>query len=246
MVDVAPLLGSGNGNGGGGSRNMLHLQGYLIDKVAGVSVPMQRRHFDSLVTAHDLWRSNISSDVIYQPATPSKPGRLLLPLIAESEQSAIGLSLVAGTTYNGLDAVREGHNLHKQHWARFLEAMDTIDADPTAFISDSGHDGSPHASGRYGSAGNFLTAMRTACAGRSYICTEAGLRGLAPSAARVGDVVAILYGGKWPFVLRPVEDEGAAASDYYFVGPAYVHGAMHGEALGCEKDCRDSMTFILR
>ena len=61
--------------------------------------------------------------------------------------------------------------------------------------------------------------------GRSLCVTTSGRLCLAPFNARVDDKVAILYGGKTPYVLRPVGD------DFEFVGESYVHGLMKGEAL---------------
>jgi hypothetical protein len=61
--------------------------------------------------------------------------------------------------------------------------------------------------------------------GKSLCITTSGRFCLAPFNARVGDKVAILHGGKTPYVLRPVRD------DFRFVGESYVHGLMKGEAL---------------
>jgi hypothetical protein len=41
-----------------------------------------------------------------------------------------------------------------------------------------------------------------------------------------GDAVAILYGGKWPFILRPLED-----GYYGMIGICYIEGLMFGQAL---------------
>lgn len=44
---------------------------------------------------------------------------------------------------------------------------------------------------------------------------------------QMGDLICILLGSKVPVVLR----EHEAGIGYDFVGAAYVHGIMHGEAL---------------
>jgi hypothetical protein len=57
------------------------------------------------------------------------------------------------------------------------------------------------------------------------LCTTAkGYLAAVPFTAKVGDCIAVLAGGRVPFVLRPIGDH------YRFVGPCYVHGIMHGEA----------------
>ena len=50
--------------------------------------------------------------------------------------------------------------------------------------------------------------------------------GIGPPTMQTGDVVAVLFGGYTPFVLRP--DEGGQWS---LVGECYVQGIMEGEAV---------------
>lgn len=85
---------------------------------------------------------------------------------------------------------------------------------------------------------DFNRVFSTAVAGRKMVITSRGFLGLAPWRASVGDVLAIMPGGKVPYVLRPMVtrrdsgfDEGTPnrSQQYQFIGDAYVHGAMHGE-----------------
>jgi hypothetical protein len=62
---------------------------------------------------------------------------------------------------------------------------------------------------------------------RSFFHTEDGYIGLGPQATEPGDLLVILYGSGYPAVLRPHKDEGW----FFFVGLAYVHGIMNGEAV---------------
>jgi hypothetical protein len=55
-----------------------------------------------------------------------------------------------------------------------------------------------------------------------------GLMARFPKETKEGDIVAILYGGRTPFILRP---NLANQAEYCLVGPAYVHGFMDGEAI---------------
>jgi len=68
-----------------------------------------------------------------------------------------------------------------------------------------------------------------ACAHRALFVTARGYMGLAPWNAQVGDTVAVLDGGKTPFLLR--EASGLA---HTLVGEAFVYGIMGGEGLEWE------------
>ena len=62
-----------------------------------------------------------------------------------------------------------------------------------------------------------MQSRRLARAARGYL-------GLVPRDAQAGDTIAILKGGRVPFVLRSEEDS------YQLVGATYVHGILQGEA----------------
>ena len=53
--------------------------------------------------------------------------------------------------------------------------------------------------------------------------------GFTCSGVQPGDVVCVFNDSVSPFVLRRVDDKGGDAR-YKFVGDAYVHGLMYGEA----------------
>ncbi|KAJ9634566.1 hypothetical protein H2199_008849 [Coniosporium tulheliwenetii] len=53
--------------------------------------------------------------------------------------------------------------------------------------------------------------------------------GSAPMDAKVGDTIAILAGGKVPYILRQKEVDGERV--FQFMGDAYVHGIMDGEGM---------------
>jgi len=69
------------------------------------------------------------------------------------------------------------------------------------------------------------------CAHRRLLVTKQGYIGLAPWNANIGDVVAVLYGGETPFLLRPRRSEPGV---YRFVGECFVQGLMGGEAMSEE------------
>jgi hypothetical protein len=57
--------------------------------------------------------------------------------------------------------------------------------------------------------------------------------GTGSKSVEVGDVVCVLAGGSVPYVIKPVVGSSGdgAENKSRFVGEAYVHGAMHGEAV---------------
>ncbi|KAH7155265.1 heterokaryon incompatibility protein-domain-containing protein [Dactylonectria estremocensis] len=93
---------------------------------------------------------------------------------------------------------------------------------------------------------SFATAYNVAYGGRQLFTLGDEYLGAGPLSARVGDETWILPGLSTPAVLRRVEntseaalenalaeaslDERETARRYHFVGAAYVHGIMHGEA----------------
>jgi hypothetical protein len=77
--------------------------------------------------------------------------------------------------------------------------------------------------------------------GRKLFRTEnALLLGGGPQSLKKGDFVCILAGGKVPYLIRAADD--AEENRFHFVGEAYVHGIMHGEAT---RNTRAEMTEIV-
>jgi hypothetical protein len=61
---------------------------------------------------------------------------------------------------------------------------------------------------------------------RTIVFSKQGYLGLAPKVSRSGDYIFILFGLQEPAILRK-QDDGS----FLFIGTAYVHGLMNGEAL---------------
>ena len=64
----------------------------------------------------------------------------------------------------------------------------------------------------------------------SFFKSQGGLFILAREHVTDGDVVAVVEGGKVPFILRPVDGKSGRENCFQFVSPAYVHGYMDGKA----------------
>lgn len=87
-------------------------------------------------------------------------------------------------------------------------------------------------------------------AGRRFFRTKTGYIGVGPSRMEEGDQICVLFGGKTPFILRRENPEAKvqakSAEKWIFVGDAYVHGIMDGEAMKrMESEQLKPETFIL-
>lgn len=92
-------------------------------------------------------------------------------------------------------------------------------------------------------ASRFWTLAWRFCCNRRIFRTKLGVLGLGPRAMREGDIVAVLYGGPWPYVLRPLGETG----EYQFVGRAYIDNIMDGEAAERHlQEARPDVVFRLR
>lgn len=72
----------------------------------------------------------------------------------------------------------------------------------------------------------YSAATTSATVGRRLFTTKKGYAGLGPSATRVADCVVFLAGGRTAYIVREEKVPGT----YTFLGEAYVHGIMDGEA----------------
>ncbi|KAF1363441.1 hypothetical protein EJ07DRAFT_162712 [Lizonia empirigonia] len=89
---------------------------------------------------------------------------------------------------------------------------------------------------------NFSLAFQIAFAGRLLAITKGGRMGLVPYGTVPGDIAAIMPGGKVPYVLSQAPEESSKEESkaklkgrYRFLGEAYIHGVMFGEAWGESK-----------
>jgi hypothetical protein len=82
---------------------------------------------------------------------------------------------------------------------------------------------------------------------RRFGITNTDLFAIVPGGSQQRDVMAVLSGGKVPFVLRPMQGEKEASREtrYRFVGGAYVHGCMDGECALFDADLFPRRTFGL-
>lgn len=88
--------------------------------------------------------------------------------------------------------------------------------------------------------GPYYTKLRMICDGRRFFATSGGQIGLGPAHTKPGDLICVFYGGDTPYILR----KDPAADTFEFIGEAYVHGLMYGEALEMQDQGLVSETTI--
>lgn len=86
-------------------------------------------------------------------------------------------------------------------------------------------------------ARKFHDGASSACLNRVVFSTNNHI-GLGPKLTELDDIAVILFGCRWPVILRPVGEQ------YTFVGLAYIHGVMDGEAV--QGDTLDEKIFSIR
>ena len=79
---------------------------------------------------------------------------------------------------------------------------------------------------------SYIAALQDTLDGWRFVVTKRGYVGVVPNMARIGDVVAVLKGGRVPFILQEsVVRPGA----FRLVGECYIHCMMNGEALSLQE-----------
>ncbi|EME43719.1 hypothetical protein DOTSEDRAFT_53039 [Dothistroma septosporum NZE10] len=97
---------------------------------------------------------------------------------------------------------------------------------------------------RRGEAIQFYSAMVNANRNRRSFTTTSSSIGIGPWTTRRDDIVAILYGCRFPVIIRKHE---AYPGDCEFVGTCYVYSIMDGEAVHKHKvEGKEDKTFRLR
>ena len=95
-----------------------------------------------------------------------------------------------------------------------------------------------------------IRSIEAATYGRSMFRTEAGRLGLCLPESQVGDEVWVLHGGRVPFVLRlgdisTAKDlPGDIMRFHNFIGEAYLHGIMDGEAMSGSNSSVEEVLLI--
>lgn len=191
------------------SHPQLHVHGLVMDEIAQTSpilneddVKVRTGHDPELNLVKGVWRKFVDSATTLG-----------------TEVDAFSTVLGAGLLDNDIAAV---DNL-SQHRADFQAYTAAYCSPELARWASQNRLDSPEV----GVAHYYSMLIARICHGRKFVCTKQGRLGIGPSAFRTGDICAVLFGSRLPFVLRPL----SLASQYLLLGDAYIHGLMRGEAV---------------
>lgn len=93
---------------------------------------------------------------------------------------------------------------------------------------------------------SYETDNLPTCMEKSFFVTEDGMSGLCPWMAKEGDFIALLDGGKVPYLLRQVTGPNLGkGEEFQLIGECYVEGVMHGEYFEDGRDLTDSEVLAI-
>ncbi|CAG9982216.1 unnamed protein product [Clonostachys byssicola] len=93
---------------------------------------------------------------------------------------------------------------------------------------------------------SYETDKLPTCMEKSFFVTEDGMSGLCPWMAKEGDFIALLDGGKVPYLLRQVTGPNAGqGEEFQLVGECYVEGIMRGEYFENHQQLDDSEVLAI-
>ena len=196
------------------TKEALHVQGLHLDTISSIKDPLQFTSRSSLTL--DEHRILIS---ILQMTSKTCEMARSYPT-GEPFAAALSMVLTAGlrsAAYRDLSA--------EQHFADFTAFAASVFGGQHGF-----NDSNPSESTQnsHGDPLRYHNALVRVSQGRRFYSTSKNYIGTGPEAAQTGDQIWILYGGKVPFLLRPVAGE---INRYQLLGESYVHGVMFGEAM---------------
>lgn len=195
----------------------LLVDGALFDTVKRLSKPL--KHDCGKIEQFDfykfLWEGgHLSLDLDQYPTGEAAPDIVLWTLLCN---------------YRGSKSDEEAHHLQESLWA-VLGQMVSL-----ASVGESQRPTwQPHT----------LDIMREGLPntmGRSWCITQNGYFGLVPGGTKIGDRIAVFYGGPIPFIVRP--QTATENTDFTLVGHGYLHGLMYGEAF--DVDTFKPQRFVL-
>lgn len=202
----------------------LCIRGIHVDTIAikswtlhGTAFRIMHHDKPPLSPVESLWRRIIHGNL---------PINLTTPYLHNAHSSFFALVQTLTNACIGMDRVRPYDSIPEEEWLAHAAAYLNRTKLPKSRIDDDllelGRSGGGDAF-RWSHEATLVTRYRC------FAVTAQGYYVLGPSSIEQGDVVAILNGGRTPFLLRRRGEDDA--DGWTLVGECYVHGLMNGEAL---------------
>ncbi|KAL8916279.1 MAG: hypothetical protein Q9208_008608 [Pyrenodesmia sp. 3 TL-2023] len=196
--------------------DILSIGGYYVDQVISVS-PVFECAIGEELPIQAAWSHLFDAPFSQLAPHPYRTGEILQMAFCQSLQAGwLGSALNRGPesvlrvafTPNLKD--RFTQQAHADAAAYVLLCLS--DCHPLTSVLES----LQHAAAR-GSSVHYTQGARIICHSRRVYMTQKGFLGIGPKIMKNGDEVCVLFGGRVPYILRPVQDH------HVFIGETYVH-----------------------
>ena len=200
--------------------NLLQLDGWRVDEVEAVTEPVTFNNYDEFFP-DILWSQLYNFPLFPRPNEHYNPQfhherldvAFLLTLVLGG-LAMLGQALVQdpGTVdkSNLLNAIDQGEQLAKFDILAWLRDQHGVDDLQYAELLEHSQ-----AATRLGNAVLFRKMASTYCVNRRIYRTQSGIFGLGPRIMQPGDTVVVLFGGRYPFMLRRREQNWVLLGDTY-------------------------------
>ena len=186
--------------------NMLHVQGFTVDRVDKMVAPGWRKfHHTEVGMAENSSRSLAWDDACFE----------LSRQIFKDDVLHAHSQILIGNSINSqrcLTDQRDSYDLMRRLMA-VLSGKEPAGYLHEALTADN-----------WALAPDYMNNVSTACSNRTFFTTRDGRVGLGPSNIQAGDTVCILCNTFTPFIIR-----STPSGHNQLIGEAYVHGLMYGE-----------------
>ncbi|XEV03017.1 hypothetical protein FSHL1_008304 [Fusarium sambucinum] len=161
----------------------------------------------------------------------------------EDVETAFGLTLIGGLPFPA--GLKKKDTSLETYTAKYMQFYDNTQMPMRTPEEEEKRDEALAETYKVGLDMTWLQEVLGAYCERRFIVTDSGHMGLAHHEVLEGDVIAVVMGLQWPCVLRPKSerhDDG-----YKFIGDAYCHGVMNGEAMeGIISGSDEGQVFTLK
>ena len=221
----------------------LPVRGLRLDRITSVSGHIWANYLDLDLPVHPRLRDFVRSDnnALKQIWHAYRSNFMAYPT-SENAMTVLRLLMVANRTR--MKARADEDTTHEADFAAYLHA---IGYDAQSLPDNYRKRHKDLLANAEGDARRYSRDLVHSCSARSVFATTMGYLGLCHVNVQVGDVVVMLYGGKVLYVLRPYESFPQVKHTWMFLGEAYMHGAMDGQAMAMRRAFEEaSEIFDLR